>query len=113
MARFETYQIIRSVQDLPPRDILVFVDTTTLDQDLLSLNGVIAIDIEFDNRDAVNVANITVNNEDPYVLSANTSKAHSNIAVSRFRVDTSTDFQVICHVISLALLLKLNAVEVR
>ncbi len=112
MAQFQTFQIIRSVRDLPPRDIIVFVKTATFDIDLVKTSGVIAIDMEIDNRDAVNVALVTLNSEDVYTISASGSKTHSDVAISRVRVTNSTDYQIIAHVISLALLQKLNAVEV-
>ena len=106
------FQIIRSVRDLPPRDIIVFIKTATFDIDLVKTSGVIAIDMEIDNRDTSNTAVVTINSEDAYTLSAGASKSPSDVAISRVRVTTSTDYQIIAHVISLALLQKLNAVEV-
>ena len=112
MANFEVYQIIRSINDLPPRDIKVFTLTNPLEVDLTRENGDIGLDIEIENSSG-GAYTVTINNEDSFILAANSSKALSNIMLSRFLIEGGTLGQVIVHTISIKLLQRLNAVEIR
>ena len=112
MPSYRTYQIIRSVKDLPPRDIKIFPLINPLDVDLVQSHEEIALDIEVDNQ-AAGAATVTFNDQDAFNLPANTAKSLSDVLIQRFRVSGVVSGQVIVNVISIALLRKLNAIEVR
>ena len=109
---FRTYQVIRSVRDLPPRDIKVFTLTNPIDIDLVGQHGELGFDIEIDNQEA-NPATVTLNDQDTFTVPANSSKAFSDILLQRFRVTGITTGVVIVNVLPIKLLQRLNAVEVR
>ena len=113
MPSYRTYQIIRSVNDLPPRDVKVFPLTNPIDIDLVQTHNEIAIDIVVDNRDAAATLSISISDQDAFTLSESSAFAASDVLIQRFRVSGSTSGTVVVHVISIDLLRKLNAVEVR
>ena len=113
MPSFRTYQIIRSVNDLPPRDVKVFSLTDPIDIDLVQLHNEIAIDIVVDNQSTTTSLVVTLNDQDPFTLLLSSSYASSDVLIQRFKVTGHTTGVVIVHVISITLLQKLNALEVR
>ena len=109
---FRTFQVIRSVRELPPRDIRVFTLTDPIDIDLVQTEGVLGFDIEVDNQGA-GALTVTVNDQDSFTIPANTSKAFSDILLQRFRVSGGTTGVIIVNILSIKLLERINAVEVR
>ncbi len=113
MGAFRTYQIIRSVNDLPPRDIKTFPLTDPLDINLVQLHNEIAIDIVIDNQHASTDLSITLNDQDSFTLKSNDAYGSSDVLIERFKITGHTTGHVIVHVISITLLERLNALEVR
>lgn len=108
-----TYQIIRSVNDLPPREVRVFTLTDPLDIDLVQTQNAIAIDIVVDNQSTTTSLTVTLNDQDSFSLLLSSSYSSSDVLISRFRVSGHTTGVVIVHTISITLLQRLNAIEVR
>ena len=113
MGAFRTYQIIRSVNDLPPRDIKVFPLLNPIDINLVQLHNEIAIDILIDNQHASTDLTIVINDQDGFTLKSNDAWGSSDVLIERFRISGHTTGHVIVHVISITLLERLNALEVR
>ena len=113
MPSYRTYQIIRSVNDLPPRDVKVFTLTDPLDIDLVQNSNELAIDIVVDNQSTTTSLTVTINDQDNFTLLLSTAYSSSDVLIQRFRVSGHTTGVVIVHVISITLLEKLNAIEVR
>jgi len=110
---FRTYQIIKSVRDLPPRDIRVYSPLDPLEVFFLRDEGVIAIDIAINNRSSTTALTVNYNDEDAITIPLNEADARSDVYVERIRIADHTTFTCTAHVVSLDLLKKLNAVEVR
>ncbi len=113
MASFRTYNIIRSVNDLPPRDVKVFKLLDPLDVNLVQLHNEIAIDIVVDNQSTTTDLTIIINDQDGFTLISSSAWGSSDVLIERFKITGHTTGHVIVHVVSIALLEKLNAIEVR
>ncbi len=113
MANYRTYQIIRSVNDLPPRNVKVFTLIDPLDIDLVQDHNEIAIDIVIDNQSTTTSLTITLNDQDSFPLLLASAYSSSDVLISRFKVTGHTTGVVIVHTISITLLNRLNSIEVR
>ena len=109
---FRTYQVIRSVRELPPRDVKVFTLTNPIDIDLVQTEGELGFDIEIDNQSG-SAYTVTINDQDPFNLPANSSKSFTDILLQRFRVEGGTAGIIIVNVLPIKLLQRVNALEVR
>lgn len=106
------YRVLRSTKDLPPRRVIVkLITASPFTLDLVATHGAIAFDVLVRNQDIVN-ANVIINDNLGYTLETGESVQHSDIQTTALTVTGITTGFVILHVLDLALLKRLQAVEV-
>lgn len=107
------YRVLKAIKDLPPRDVLIkriTADPTTID--IVSTHKALAFDFVIKNNDAT-TANVQVEDNLTYEIASGSSVGESDIQIGKLVISGITTGYVILHVLDIALLQKLTAVEVR